>query len=320
MLYKIKSAQFKLDSSTFPPTIQTSGTITNGTSKRFPVVFFLTVYLGSGEHNFNYSKGLNLSPGDTSFSETLVLEELAFLHAIELMGNSDEIQINMTIRIGSESDRELAEKTVSGRIEKKEWILAQQEGGKPKPNGLTPSGNPDWRLERITVQTRESIEQIKTAILDDPIIKIQRNIFEKEVEAIKTHIMMEPEMKELLMFPPAIQITKIMKVNTRWAVAAAVLSSSEGYIKKWLVAHANETLQALKKVEHFGILIEKMRNQLKKDSIDIDQTIFSNMGGQRDFRNIVLHEMYEPSESELNTITRQTIDFVHYIESKKPLP
>ena len=125
-------------------------------------------------------------------------------------------------------------------------------------------------------------------------------------------------MKELKGFEPLIEVCSIVKVTPRWAIAGALLSSFEGYLKKWLVRHAGETFETLKKAE-FHHLTDKLRAQLRKDQVSADQTKLSGLASIRDYRNLVLHEMHEPNEIELETIKKQTTELMSYIESLKSL-
>lgn len=311
MLYEIRLDSPKLDTTFYPPNLDLDVTINNETGKALPIFVYYAVYLVDANNSFTYWQAISPAPGKTSMKVNLAFEYVAFQRAAIQLKNADGLNINIKGTIVSESGRDITEHSISYTVDKALWVLAMHEDKRPQPTGLKTHYH-------FAAVLDEKIGDLEKRTANDPILQLQKKVFESQVNMIKEYLLDRPEIKELKGFEPLISICSIVKVNPRWAIAAALLSSFEGYIKKWLVNHAGETYDTLKN-KNFDELTAKLRAQLKKDRIEADQTKLAELASIRVYRNLVLHEMHEPKENELETIKLQSRELMNYIESLKPL-
>lgn len=310
MLYEIHIGSPKLDKSYFPPNLELDVSINNETGKSLPILIYFAVYLQSAENSFTYWLPRTPAAGKSSFRAVLAFEYVAFLKAAMQLKNSDGLNVNIMAKIIAENGVEIANHSVSYGVDKQLWILAMDEDKKPRPTGLKAH-------HHFAAVLDEKIGDLERRTADDPITQLQRRAFEGQINVIKEYLLDQPEMKKLKGFEPVLEICAKLNIDSRWAIAAALLSSLEGYMKNWLVKHTDEKLEDLKRKE-FDELISKIQKALLAKKVAFQQKKLSDLAGKRHLRNQVIHEMYIPTDDEIAEIKDESIEFVKYIESIFP--
>ena len=288
-------------------------------AKKEPIQAYGGKCLCCDEGRLEFLEKIAAKKGKSTLQAKLVLDYHSFRTIAEQLKQSDGIVLHTYVDLVSVGGLKLARGDYAMQIDRDSWVAARQEDNKPAPQGgLAIDHHSTALITENATQLRKEIAQIEEKSIDDPVLQLQKKAFESLIETVKQNLLDRPETKELKGFEPLIAACSIVRVSPRWAIAAALLSSFEGYVKKWLVQHASETYDTLKN-KNFDELTGKMRGQLKQDQINADQTRLAEFASIRVYRNLVLHEMHEPNDIELEKIKLQTFELMKYVNSLKPL-
>lgn len=104
--------------------------------------------------------------------------------------------------------------------------------------------------------------------------------------------------------------SKIMSDN--WGLAVFQVSLLEAFLKKWLIENNHKKIEELKNAK-FGVLLDDVKKYLKASNIQFEQQYFSILIGQRDFRNHIIHELYNPTDNEIKKIIEINSEFMNYL-------
>jgi len=310
LLYELRIGSPKLNTSSYPPDLALNVTITNATNKLLPILLHFAIYLESAENVFTYWIATTPNVGKSTKVTTLAFEPLAFLKASIQLKNADRVNMNIDAKIIAENGAEIAHDAISYAVDRDLWVDAIREGDKAPPTGVKAH-------QHFAVILESKISELENKTSNDPMTQLQRRILDHQILEVKNYLLNQPEMKKLQDLLPLEQVCSSMKIDPKWAVAAALLSSLEGYMKDWLVKNAAETFTNLKRKE-FDELLSKMGAALSNKKIAYQQKRLSDIAGLRHLRNKVLHEMYVPIEDEIKEIRDESIEFVRYIESIMP--
>lgn len=319
-MYEVKIIRLGLDTSFYPPVFNIEARLTHDLDRVEPMLLRYTLTLPVNEGSFSFIEKIVDAPkGRSQIQSKLALDYHSFHSIAEQLRQSDGIKVNGYVDLLTVGGYKLARGDFNTSVERDDWVRAIDSAGKFAPSGTIAIDHQSTALvTELESQLRNEIIRIEKKVVDDPAFGLQRRAFESMVETVKQDLLDRPEIKDLKGFEPLISVCSTVKVHPRWAIAAALLSSFEGYVKKWLVDHAGETFDSMKKL-NFDDLTGKLRGQLKKDQITPDQSQMSEFANIRYYRNLVIHEMYQPTEDELNKISQKTQDLMKYIESLKPL-
>ena len=138
-IYDIKVEIVKLDRKYFPPILELKTTITNNLKKKLPVLLYYSIFLHSNQYEFSY--WLNLSPpqGKRIYKHKLLLEEVLFRKVSAELGMSDPLFVNVKGVLVTVGGRDITNHSEAIQLDKKSWILTQQEDHKPHGKGIAVS-------------------------------------------------------------------------------------------------------------------------------------------------------------------------------------
>jgi hypothetical protein len=314
LAYDVKVITVFLNHRSYPPAVDVNVRITHDSPKEAPMYLKYTVRFVDGSNRFEFLEGITPPTGVSNKDVRLVIDYHSFRQLKHQFATLEPMRIYVTASLFSGGGLLLSENQFMQEIDRETWVLAQQEDEKPKPTGIQVEHQSTLLLDEATSQLRKEIAALRQSSIDDPVVQLHRELFTLQINAMNRYLMKQPEFKQLTDMLPLQQICAVMKIDTRWAVAAALLASLEGYMKNWLVRHAGENLDDLKN-KPFEELISKIKSTLLSKKVSFQQKKLSDLSGKRHLRNNVLHEMYVPSDDEIEEIKNESIAFVQYLES-----
>jgi len=182
-IYEINVEIVKLDKKFFPPVVEVKTIITNNIKKKLPILLYYAVGLHGNSYPFPYWMRISPPTGKKTYEHKLLLEEVMFCKAKSEIGGDDPLLINVTGVLTTMGGNDINRDSETIQIDKKMWILAQQEDRKPHGKGIKISSAYEQMMKHKTkgfseVELRQENKLPKVLKLYPKVVSASEKLFQ----------------------------------------------------------------------------------------------------------------------------------------------
>jgi len=230
------------------------------------------------------------------------LAELGFKHVLKRVGKTYgedfHIPIERYLAMSEEDKRRACEK----HAQKILATLAEEEKGMEQVEETA-------RMISNEVVTGElAVSQVQE---EKPLKIVDKESVQKIVTEAKKLVYESPDMQKVLILKELLTVAENYGLDEKWFSTAGYLLIEEVALKRWLL-HYDRTEQDLKKKKYHE-LVEMLEQDFKKMGNPINARDISRFLGEREFRNRVLHEGYNPTPKEANETKEMAIGLLEFL-------
>jgi len=147
---------------------------------------------------------------------------------------------------------------------------------------------------------------------EKPLKIVDKESVQKIVAEAKKLVYDSPEIQKTLTLKPLITVAENYGLDEKWLLTAGHLLVEEIALKQWLIQH-DHSEQDLKKKQYYQLL-EMLEKDFKRIGKPISPRDISKFLGEREFRNRVLHDGYNPTPREAKDTKEMAIALLEFLK------
>lgn len=165
-------------------------------------------------------------------------------------------------------------------------------------------------LSQQVIAGEIAVSQVKE---EKPLKIVDKELLQRIATEAKKLVHESPEMQKVLILKELLTVAKDYGLDENWVSTAVYLLIEEVALKQWLSQHGDNDRNLRNK--DYQKLLKMLETDFKKMGRPISPRDLSRFLGERLFRNMVLHEGYNPSPNEAKETKEMAIGLLRLLKS-----